>query len=221
VTANAVLANPTVQATAASSVATGGLNAGTYYANYTFVDAFGETLAAAAGESAQFTVTGTTQLWTVTLPALPTRAKAINLYVTPANGASGTELLYATGITATTFGCSYALPTDQPTAGLPATNTTGAYAARTIYALTTKANSELDLERMVEVLSSIVSGYPMPAASIYHQIDHYWGVVSLWAQAWKEINTLVVSKLPSATLSSASTAIGLPLTAGSWVLPAS
>jgi hypothetical protein len=125
VAANAAKANPTTTATVAVTTATGGLLAGTYRCSYTFCDAYGETLA--GGESATFTVTGTTQLATVTLPALPTGVQSINLYLTPANGGvSGTEYLYATGITGTTYACTPTLPIDVPGATTPAANTTGA-----------------------------------------------------------------------------------------------
>ena len=100
---NLVKANPTAQATVAVSGTTGLLPAGTYYCQYSFVDPFGETFA--GGESAQFTLTAG-QIPTVTLPALPAGVQSMNLYVTNANCAAGTETLYATGITTTTFACS-------------------------------------------------------------------------------------------------------------------
>src|SRR3954470_12063568 len=98
-TANTAKADPTTQVTAAGSVSAGGLLAGTYFFTYTFCDAFGETLA--DGRSAQFTSTGAAQLCTLTLPALPTGVSCMNVYCTKPNGASGTETLYATGITGT------------------------------------------------------------------------------------------------------------------------
>ena len=114
--ANPPKANPSTQATVSVSGSGGQLPAGTYYCRYSFADPFGETLA--GGESAQFTVTAG-QVPTVTVPALPVGVQAINLYLTQPGGAQGTETLYATGITTTTFACSYALAADQPTAALP------------------------------------------------------------------------------------------------------
>jgi hypothetical protein len=216
VTANPALANPTVQATAASSVATGGLTAGTYYVSYSFVDAYGETLT--GGESAQFTASGLTQLWTVTLPALPTYAKQINLYVTNANGASGTETLYATGITTTTFAMLPAQPTDQSTESAPSVNDTGAAShIYRLYALCTRSSTELIHERLVEDVSNLLSGYPIQLREVFRGPNSWWGIMATWTQVLKEVHTLVVANYPNATLSTGVTGIGFPVRG--WTLP--
>src|SRR3954469_9530628 len=83
VTANAAKANPAAACTAATSSATGGLTAGDYFAAYTNCDAFGQTTIGSSELASAVTVTGTTQLATLTLPALPTGVQSRNIYVSP------------------------------------------------------------------------------------------------------------------------------------------
>jgi hypothetical protein len=104
-------ATPTVSPTGGGPTG-GNLQAGTYYVKYTYVNAIGETTP--SPESTQFTV-ATGNVPQVTLPALPTGVTSINLYLTPTNGASGTEVLYATSITTTTYNLSAAVTQQPPT----------------------------------------------------------------------------------------------------------
>jgi hypothetical protein len=93
-------AAPTVNPTGGGTTG-GSLAAGTYYGTYTFVFASGyET--PASPESSQFTVADG-NIPQVSLPALPSGVAGINLYLTPANGAQGSEVRYATGITTRTY----------------------------------------------------------------------------------------------------------------------
>jgi hypothetical protein len=189
VAANAAKANPSTTATVAVTTATGGLLAGTYRCSYTFCDAYGETLA--GGESATFTVTGTTQLATVTLPALPTGVQAINLYLTPANGGvSGTEYLYATGITGTTYACTPTLPTDVPGATTPASNTTGGAVHYARLYAPINDNPEIILHGVREWESAYLGGAPMDRAAIFRRHLLHWGTMLTWAQVFKEAATL-------------------------------
>lgn len=133
---DAIVADPT---TAATHSATGGgssggnLPAGTYYVSYTFVNAWGESLVGTS-ESTQMTVSAG-NIPRVTVPALPTNATSINIYLTNTNGATGTGKLYKTGVTTTTTdlttstwnGGTYAASTVPPT-----TNTTKAATVRGI-----------------------------------------------------------------------------------------
>ena len=98
------------------------------------------------------------QIPTVTLPALPAGVQSMNLYVTNANCAAGTETLYATGITTTTFACSYAAPPDQPTESLPEINSTGWPSSANL--LATQANTELALRHIFEKLSQFCCPAP-------------------------------------------------------------
>jgi hypothetical protein len=217
VAANASLANPTVAATTAETVAAGGLAAGQYYAAYTFLDAFGET--AAGGESARFTVTDTAHLTTITLPAKPSGCQAINVYITPVGGASGSETLYATGITGTTLACTFAFPANQPGATAPTVNTTGAAAHTTrLYNLFTLLPGTEGLTmRATEDVSNILSGRPMAQKDVYGTGQMWLGLASLFTRAWTEFNTLLAANFPNATLATGTTAIGMPVTG--WILP--
>jgi len=209
---NPVKANPTIQATVSVSGSGGLLSAGTYYCQYTFVDPFGETLA--GGESAQFTVAAG-QVPTITFPTLPTGVQAINLYLTLAGGAPGTETLYATGITTTTFACSYGAPADQPTESLPDKNTTGWPSSANL--LAPQANTEIALEAHIEKLSELLSGLPIQRRMVFHDIMRPLGVTAAWRQVWTEVSTLIWANWPSATVGYAITPIGLPQY--KWTLP--
>lgn len=112
-----VLSQPSNQiATAPSVNPTGGgssggsLAAGTYYIQYTFVGPFGETWGSASHTGASpvsFSIVAG-NIPRVTLPALPAGATGINIYLTQPGGAAGTETLYASNITTTTFNMSAA-----------------------------------------------------------------------------------------------------------------
>ena len=67
----------------------GALQVGTYYLQYTYVDATGESTPSM--ESAQFTVANPGDVPQVTLPATPLGVTGVNIYLTPTNGAPGTE----------------------------------------------------------------------------------------------------------------------------------
>jgi hypothetical protein len=209
---NPIKANPTTQATASVSGSGGLLPAGTYYCQYSFVDAFGETLA--GGESAPFAVTAG-QVPTVTLPALSTGASAVNLYLTPPGGACGTETLYATGITATTFACSYAVPADVPGAAVPDKNTTGWPSNANL--LATQANTEIALESYIEKLSELLGGLPIPRRIVFHDAIRPLGVVAAWRQLWTEAATLIWANWPSASAGYTISPVGLPQYR--WTLP--
>ena len=92
---------------AAASVTVGGsggsLSAGTYYVYYTWVDALSGIESDVGASRASFTIASSGQVPKVTLPSFPSWGTGTtNIYLTAANGASGTETLYATGITSTT-----------------------------------------------------------------------------------------------------------------------
>lgn len=117
--------------------ATGGLlQAGAYFLKYTFVNAGGETTVST--ESSAFTVAAG-NIPTVQLQALPAGATSINIYLTAAAGSSGTETLYASGVTETVYKLAAAqasgaampgsntatlpVPTITPTVAIPPTAT--------------------------------------------------------------------------------------------------
>lgn len=109
---------PTTAATVAVTTAAGSLQAGTYRVAYTWVDDYGETTM--GGESAPFTVSGTAQKATITLPSRPVLVGAIKLYMT--DGAPGTEVLYTSGLTGTTYVPAFAFSAATP---IPTSNTSG------------------------------------------------------------------------------------------------
>jgi hypothetical protein len=98
-------ANPVTTATVAvGSNSTGTLSAGGYKVAFTFIDATtgGETTAGTT-ESAFFSIaSGNTPVVTFNT-GIPAFASGINLYATLANGTTGAEVLYATGVTTTTY----------------------------------------------------------------------------------------------------------------------
>ena len=108
---------------AAPTVAVGGtsglLAPGTYYIKVTEVGTGGgETTA--SPESTQFTITSG-EVATVTFPTASPGWQSWNIYCTPVNGASGSETLYATGITASTYNMSAVAGSSSTTP--PASNT--------------------------------------------------------------------------------------------------
>ena len=217
ITANAAKADPVVgdRATVAISTATGTLPAGAYFAAFTYVDAFGET-AIGASESTTFSVAGLTELATVTLPAKPTGVQSMNLYLTATGGLTGTETLYATGITGTTFACNVTFPAKNlDGAGLPA-NTTGAEKhTQRIYSLIAQGPSEVTLYRLSEELSNYLSGMPIPRREIVRQHLAWAGITKLWYTALNEIGTLVGANMPTAATT---TILGTGMPQSRWTL---
>lgn len=139
---------PTVSPTGGGASG-GSLAAGTYHIQYTFVGPFGETWGSASHAGAtpvSFTI-ASTNIPRVTLPALPAGATSIRVYLTLAGGAAGTEVLYASGVVATTYDMATANPgTGAPVpASAPQTagtvNTVTAAATGTAY----RAEDEGDL----------------------------------------------------------------------------
>ena len=107
----------------------GQLPPGTYLAKYTLTGDNGETLA--SPESANIVIATRGQIPVFTLPTPPAAGQEATIYLTAANGASGSETFYADGITTATFSGVANLPTagdDQahPRAGAapPVANTT-------------------------------------------------------------------------------------------------
>ncbi len=194
---NTAKTDPSTTATGAVTTATGGLAAGDYLVSYTFNDAYGETLV--GGRSAAITVAGITELATITLPAKPTGVHSMNLYVTPPNGVAGTELLYATGITGTTFACTPTLAADAPGACLPLANTTGAAGCyQKIYALL-NGNPEIAMNGIQEWYSEFLSGRPMQLRDQFRIANRHHGVILTWAQVLKEANVLMAANVGTFT----------------------
>jgi hypothetical protein len=92
----------------------GNIATGSYYMTYTFVGEEGETTSGSS-ESGQFSVSYG-NVPRVTLPALPTGATSINIYLTLPGGGPGTEILYRRRVTTTTYDLTVPWPPPAQTA---------------------------------------------------------------------------------------------------------
>jgi hypothetical protein len=195
IAANPSTANPTtpVTASATGGGTTGGLlPAGVYFASYTWNDGAGETTVGTSQLASPVTITAG-EIPQFTIPAVPTGAAFANLYLTAAGGASGTETLYATGLTATTFNASFAAGTD-PGISPPATNTTGALAvAKYINAPAAGPHLLQFWNRLTILVSNWISGVGVDFQSTRRDIAHLNYTLAVWTQATKEIGVLIAA----------------------------
>jgi len=102
---------PATVAPTAGGTTGGNLAAGTYYLSYTWVDPDGHESGPGRSESLQFTVVkGAIPTATIAFPSAHSIGDGwtANLYLTAVNGTKGSEVLYATGIAATTYNLTYA-----------------------------------------------------------------------------------------------------------------
>lgn len=190
---------PTVNPTGGG--ATGGLfPAGLFYIKYTYTNGAGES--PPSPESAQFTV-GATNIPTVTLPALPTGATGINLYVTPANAPAGSEyVLYASSIATTTYNMSAASPKLLPT-----TNTSSPSVTNPTQTLSVSATGGGS------------SGGKLPAGNYYCTINYNGSAGQTLANTESAVFTVAAGNIPqiSGLLASAPTNA---TTFNVWLTPA-
>lgn len=141
------IANPTTAATVnvTGGGSTGGtLTAGNYFVKYTWATNYGETTGGTS-ESSSFTVAAG-NIPRVTIPSLPANATGANIYLTAAGGATGTEVLYATGVTATTVdlpndrGLTQTVPTLNTSAG-PLNTVISGFTSATVVTLAATATT--------------------------------------------------------------------------------
>jgi hypothetical protein len=169
---------------------TGGfLPAGTYFAKYTWTDGAGETLA--SSESTVFTVAAG-NIASVGVPAFPTGVAGWNLYLTPTNGASGTETLYSVGNFAGSFNASFAAGVDA-NATPPTVNTTGMNGVAPVIRKPFEIFQSRHFVDVSTTLSNFLSGYPVDFRAWYTQWAKYDYVNAAWKQMTKEIATLVTA----------------------------
>ncbi len=192
VSTNTAKADPTTTATVS---ATGGGSSGgllqvgstaSWYFVYTFCDAFGETL---GGGRSTATSVATTNIPRVTLPSKPTGVAFMNLYL---GTVSGSETLYATGITATTFDCSYAAWAD-PGMTLPAVNTTGAAVHHDLLYSILDANGSFKQQRYSDFLSSYLRGDAIERRDYYRELHKEEGILRAWLTLVAEVRVLVAA----------------------------
>ncbi len=169
---------------------TGGLlAAGTYRLMITETNGLGETTA--SPESAQFSVTAG-QIPTVTFPALQAGNSARNVYLTPIGGPSGSELLYASGITTSTYSLSFAAPSSSYAVAPPTTNTTGLTSSKIQllrYAKTGQFQKVWDF--LHELLSVFNQGDPASYQSIMIKLRDVHTVFAMMSQLCAEGGTLI------------------------------
>ena len=196
ITANPAIAVPTVAATVSTSTGTPltQLASGTYYCTYTWSNAAGETTdgAAHAAESAQFTVVFNTSHVRITIPALPTGATHANIYITLTNGAVHTEVLYASGITTTTYdvgSATYGDPARVP----PTANTTDYNQIDVLRLVNSMRRGDFQAvwRKYNDSLGAFFQGDPITTAECMRSLHVCHVVVGMWNKAMTDIGTLV------------------------------
>ena len=169
---------------------TGGLlAAGMYYLRITETNGIGETTT--SPESAQFTVTPG-QIPTVTFPTLQAGNTGRNVYLTPAGGAGGSEVLYADGITAGTYSLSTVAPSNSFAVAPPKTNTTGLTTAKLQllrYARTGQFQKVWDI--LHQVISVFNQGEPATYRDIVVKLRDTHFIFVLMAQLCAEAGALI------------------------------
>ncbi len=188
---------PTVSG-AGVSTAGGLLAAGGYLVEFTETNGVGETTI--SPQSAAMTV-ATAGIPLITFPALQTGNTARNLYVTPANGASGTEVLYVTGVTATTVALGAAVTTTSDVVVPPTTNSTGlSYTDGNGNVIPTTMNflraaKNGNLQEPYKLLASAIDDYsrgdPMSIAAILRKIQHAHTAFLAMAEVCKSAGVLI------------------------------
>ncbi len=192
---------------------TGGLlAAGSYYLKITETNGIGETTA--SPESAQFNVTAG-QIPTVTFPTLQVGNIARNVYLTPAGGASGSEVLYADGITAGTYGLSAVAPSSSFAVAPPKTNSTVLANSKLQllrYAKTNQFQKVWDFLR--QVISIFNQGEPATYQEVVVKLRDAHTTFALMAQLCAEAGALIDANPGHYT--NVSTGIGRTKTQRTW-----
>lgn len=197
-------------ATATGGGATGGLlAAGNYLITFTEVNGVGETTV--SPESTSLTV-GATNIPRVTFPTLKTGNSGRNLYLTAAGGGTGTEVLYASNITTTTYDCSVAAPAS--TTVPPTASTTGITDTHTWRVRHLITGSVREFHRMIQDIDNWVSGYPMTDANNAANILNSAVPFTMITTAISEAAVLALANL--GTLSSSNNAMGVASTKRTW-----
>jgi len=225
ITAQAATAAPTVAATATANGggATGGsIPAGKYYFVITESNGFGETTA--GPESVQLTV-GATNIPRVTFQTLKTGNKSRNIYFSLIGAASGGPYyLYASGITAATYDCAAAAPTNSYAVSPPTINTTGLTYAdangvtinKTLELIRSMKDGNLeDVYRYLhQVIEEFNSGQPSTWNAKMIKFRHAHAVFAMADTLCSEMGTLIDAN--AGTLGYAATGIGGQKAVRTW-----
>jgi hypothetical protein len=225
IAAQAATAAPTAAptASAAGGGSSGGLlAAGTYLLKFTETNGLGETTASPELASAITVAAG--NIPQVTFPSLQTGNVARDLYATPANGASGTEVLYATGITTTTYNMAAAAKTNSFAVPPPAVNTTGlSYTDANGRVLNTplvllRAAKDGNLDDVyryaAQVVRTFLEGEPVPWLPLVQKFKHAHAAVAALNQVLTDVGTLLDAN--AGTLGIARTGIGAQKQVRTW-----
>ena len=172
----------------------GGLPAGNYFVQYTWngpTTAPGETL---PSSEAEFRVQAG-QIPLLTLSTFPANAATAKIYLTPTNGAAGSEFLYASGVQSQTYFLRQPLPTvyDLISAnprGLPKTN------------LTSPVTFDPTVAATFDATGGGATGGNLPAGSYY--VAYTWADVDGHETKAKEAGPFLVGagNIPQVTLPS-------------------
>lgn len=195
VAANAAITDPTSAATVSATgggASGGALPAGDYFVSYTWVDGAGETTAGTSECVSAFTVASGNKP-RVTIPSLPSGVACANIYLTLADGASGTETLYATGVTTTTFDLLYAANSDPANVAPPTTNTTGLAKIQGLVDALFVGQSDRVMNRLSLLLHNFLSGKPMALNDVKKLQLQYSAALRAAAKAWDDVGALIVA----------------------------
>ncbi|WP_422932050.1 hypothetical protein [Singulisphaera sp. PoT] len=181
---------PTINVTGGGASG-GSLAAGAYYAVYTETNGIGETTK--SSESTQFTVAAG-NIPQFTFPALQSGNVDRKLYLTAVGGASGSEVLYASGITGTTYNASAAAPTGAQVVAPPTTNTTAISSRAAALARTAQENRlDKSFYNATADVDNFMSGAPVPYAEQVSRLNDHAVALQVLATAMNEITALVVA----------------------------
>jgi hypothetical protein len=211
---------PTVSATGVST-AGGALAAGGYFCKFTETNGVGETTA--SPESAVFTVAAG-NIPKVTFPALHTGNLDYNVYLTAANGATNTEVLYATGVSSATTALAIAAPSNSFAVAPPPLNTTNlTYTDENSNGILTAlqglrgfkyGNGEDAYRTLAKFVQDFNEGDPMIFRAAVQKLRHAHTIFLTLATLCNEAGVLLDAN--AGTLKSAATGIGARQGVRTW-----
>ncbi len=137
--------------------------------------------------------TTSTTIPRVTMPALPTGAIARNVYVTPVAGLTGTEVLYATGVTATTKDLATAVVT---TNAVQPTVSTSAATAQQLARLNSYQLRQYQfkvIDRASTIISNFLHGDPVDMAETMTHLQSLGLALKGFLAAFEEAAVLIAA----------------------------
>ncbi len=203
--------SPSTTVTLSAGGTSNTLTSGTYYWVITETNGWGETTANPVSAS-QAVTTGQSLL--VTFPSLQSKNIARNVYLGTAS--AGPFSLYATGVTASSFACTSAAPSNSYAVAPPTLNTTGlsytdpnGNVINYPYSLirSAKDGNLEDVYRAIRNLArQFLQGEPVTFPGAVQKFRHYSAAIAVFNQLCTEIGTLLDAN--AGTLGLTSTGIG-------------